>query len=564
MTDDEHLTALSSTELEQATDQDLIVHVRAGSTAAYEQLFLRHRTIAVRYARRIAGPERAEDLVAEAFTKILDLLQRGKGPEVSFRAYLLTTVRTSHLNAIRLRNREDLVPDHEPIGRMMPVIEDPDARFEQDAICRAYYQLPERWQAALWLTAVEGYSNGEVGERLGIRPNAVASLAFRARGGLRQAYLSEHLRETDDPACRRIVEQLPNHLRGTLSPRRQSLVDEHLAGCRSCTTAALEIAHVDNELGALLAPLLVIGLALASTTVVVPAKTTGLALVGTLATKAGAGALAKTKAATAAAPGVAGSKIAVAVSVTAVGLAVGSQVIHPHPVVPDAPDVTITAPRRLEIVAEPVPTATAFSAPRAPAKTLAAIPWPRLAASGPATPAPAPRTTPYAAPPAAPPAARPDPTTAAPSPSPPAEPTTPTSPTPSPSVPVATRTMAIGTVTNQSYTRHGVRRQQVTVPVDNPVEGATMVVSTDRSIETPTASTDGTGWICGTPQMNWADGLLFATSQIRCQYFANGDGGPLVFDHTVSQGSWLTLNLLPPAGPVSPPGGGLVELLLRP
>ncbi len=249
-------------DLAAATDPELISLVRAGDARAYDELFVRHRDIAVRYAGRIADPGRAEDLCAEAFAKIFDLLQRGLGPDVAFRAYLLTTVRTSHLNTIRARSREELVPDHEAIARQVPVVDDPDNRFDQAAIHDAFAQLPRRWRAALWLTTVEGLSNEEAGEHLGIKPNAVASLAFRARAGLRQAYLSRHLLERRDPRCRRVVELLPSHVRGTLTPLRRKGVDEHLAGCSRCTAAALELNETNARLRALFVPLVATGFTL--------------------------------------------------------------------------------------------------------------------------------------------------------------------------------------------------------------------------------------------------------------------------------------------------------------
>jgi len=47
-----------------------------------------------------------EDLVSEAFVKVLQVLQRGGGPDVAFRAYLLTAVR-------RLRvDRQTVVEKH--------------------------------------------------------------------------------------------------------------------------------------------------------------------------------------------------------------------------------------------------------------------------------------------------------------------------------------------------------------------------------------------------------------------------------------------------------------------
>ncbi len=237
-------------QLDDLTDSDLIALVRTGEAAAYEELFLRHRDVAVRYARRIAPADRAEDLCAEAFTKLLDMLQRGKGPNNAFRAYLLTTVRTTHLNAVRASRREDLVPDHEPIARMVPVIEDPDLRFDQRAAFRALAQLPERWQAALWMTAVEDLPIEEIGRRLGINASAVSSLAVRARAGLRRAYLAEHLLEPSEPECRRVVELLPGYLRRSLTTRRHEQAAAHLRDCQRCTTAAAEIADVEPSLGA--------------------------------------------------------------------------------------------------------------------------------------------------------------------------------------------------------------------------------------------------------------------------------------------------------------------------
>ena len=69
-----------------------------------------------------------------------------------------------------------------------------DGDFEGEA-GRALRSLSPRWQAVLWLTEIEGRSSVEVGELLGLSPNAAAALTGRAREGLRRAYL----REVGDP-----------------------------------------------------------------------------------------------------------------------------------------------------------------------------------------------------------------------------------------------------------------------------------------------------------------------------------------------------------------------------
>ena len=44
------------------------------------------------------------------------------------------------------------------------------------------------WRLVLWLVDVERYSPSELGSRLSMTPNAVSSLAARARKALRDAY----------------------------------------------------------------------------------------------------------------------------------------------------------------------------------------------------------------------------------------------------------------------------------------------------------------------------------------------------------------------------------------
>ena len=77
-----------------ASDPILIAAVREGDYPAFGVLFSRHagaaRTVARQY---ISDASDVEDVVSEAFAKVLEVLQRGGGPDVAFRAYLFTVVR---------------------------------------------------------------------------------------------------------------------------------------------------------------------------------------------------------------------------------------------------------------------------------------------------------------------------------------------------------------------------------------------------------------------------------------------------------------------------------------
>ena len=146
----------------------------------------------------------------------------------------------------------------------------------------------------LWHTQVEGETPAQVGALLGMAPGAVSSLAFRAREGLREAYLQAHLAETAAEQCRTTVERLGAWTRGGLSKREKAQVDAHLETCDRCRALAAELEEVNHGLRGLLAPLLLGGAAagyLATLGPVAPLAAPGTLIAGAGSTgAAGAGA----------------------------------------------------------------------------------------------------------------------------------------------------------------------------------------------------------------------------------------------------------------------------------
>ena len=62
------------------SDAELVASVRAGDEHAYGVLYRRHHRAALRFARALAGRSGdAEDLVADAFTRVLAALTRATG-----------------------------------------------------------------------------------------------------------------------------------------------------------------------------------------------------------------------------------------------------------------------------------------------------------------------------------------------------------------------------------------------------------------------------------------------------------------------------------------------------
>lgn len=240
--------------IEGPGDAELIAAVRGGDTEAYGLLFERHVESARRLARQLVRGSDADDLVSEAFAKVLTVLQRGDGPDLAFRAYLLTAVRRLHIDKVRGAARLHTTDDLTPFDPGVPFHDTVTEGFENAAAARAFASLPERWQMVLWHTSVEGQKPAEVGVLLGMSANSVAALAYRAREGLRQAYLTMHVSEREDDTCEWVHQNLGGYLRGGISRRDAAKVEDHLEECRPCLAIYLELTEVNSHLAAWLAP----------------------------------------------------------------------------------------------------------------------------------------------------------------------------------------------------------------------------------------------------------------------------------------------------------------------
>ena len=239
------------------SDAELILATRAGDGDAYGELYVRHLQSARAAARALTRSKAdADDIVAEAFSRVLGVLQRGGGPDISFRPYLLTTIRNSFYERSRKVRLDD--PTDEPDDTVNLALLDMSASEDDRAlVASAFASLPERWQLVLWHTEVEGRSAAEVAPLLGIAANAVAALAYRAREGLREAYLQSHLLQPMADACQSCVSNLGAYVRDSLPARDRRRVDEHLETCASCPPLLAEISDANTRLRAVLIPLIV-------------------------------------------------------------------------------------------------------------------------------------------------------------------------------------------------------------------------------------------------------------------------------------------------------------------
>ena len=242
----------------ERTDLELLQAFRAGDVGVFSVLYERHRPAAMRFARGLAANEfAANDAVSDAFLRVYSALTKGDGPVDGFRAYLYTAIRSAVVDDIRRTSRMSYTDDLEPYEDSTEPVDVAEVQEDREFIFRAFAGLTDQWKQVLWLTSVEGRRHNEVANMLGLKANAVAALALRAREGLRQNYLTAHLSTTETrDECRRTVKHLAALVRARISPREKAHAEDHLRGCRRCRVAAIMLTDLNRVMPAIAIPAL--------------------------------------------------------------------------------------------------------------------------------------------------------------------------------------------------------------------------------------------------------------------------------------------------------------------
>ncbi len=243
-----------------ASDAELVLRTRSGDAEAFGELWSRHYRSGVTVARSVTARIDPDDLVQEAYARIFQAIRRGGGPNGSFRAYLFTSIRNTAAGWGRA-NRESPIDELDALPDPDTTEQATDDALDRSLTAQAFRSLPSRWQEVLWYTEIEQMKPREVAPLLGMSVGAVTQLAFRAREGLREAWIQAHLNSApEDSACHRSIESLGAYARGNLSRRDQAKLEAHLEDCPRCMIVAAEAKDVSSRLALVLLPL-VLGVA---------------------------------------------------------------------------------------------------------------------------------------------------------------------------------------------------------------------------------------------------------------------------------------------------------------
>jgi RNA polymerase sigma factor (sigma-70 family) len=242
------------------SDTELIESARSGDTSAFAELWRRHYRSAARVARQFTSID-ADDLVSEAYARIFQRVLAGGGPTGAFRPYLYTTIRNlaSSWGAASRDVQVDVIEEFE--DERIP--DDPAAwALDRTLTAKAFRSLPDRWQTVLWYTEVEGMDPHEVAPFMGLTANGVAALSYRAREGLRTAWLQAHISNAGTSTdCQWTMSRLGDRARNSLTAREKERVELHLLDCTKCAVISEEVDEVGSHLALVMVPLLLGGVA---------------------------------------------------------------------------------------------------------------------------------------------------------------------------------------------------------------------------------------------------------------------------------------------------------------
>jgi len=192
-------------------DDDLLDALRSGDPRAAERLVSRYGERAYRLARRITGNgQDAEEVVQDAFWSVVRKIDTFRG-DSAFGSWLYRIVANAAYQKLRSPHSrrhdlslEEVLPWFDEYGRhAAPVADwspravDPAMQTElRTALSAAIDELPASYRAVLVLRDVEGRSNQEIAEALGLGIAVVKTRAHRARLFLRKR-LGESMTTTE-------------------------------------------------------------------------------------------------------------------------------------------------------------------------------------------------------------------------------------------------------------------------------------------------------------------------------------------------------------------------------
>jgi RNA polymerase sigma-70 factor (ECF subfamily) len=167
------------TSTQPAVDADVVL-AAGGDTLAFERVYARHVARVHGLARRMAGPEAADELTQDIFVRAWQKLGTFRG-DASFATWLhrlAVNVIVERFRSLGTQRGRFVGDSEDTLQRMASKRGSGDFRMDFDA---ALQRLPGAAREVFVLHDVEGYKHHEIGTLLGISPGTSKSQLHRAR-----------------------------------------------------------------------------------------------------------------------------------------------------------------------------------------------------------------------------------------------------------------------------------------------------------------------------------------------------------------------------------------------
>ncbi len=188
----------------ELSDEQLVTAHLEGRPSAFNELFNRYRERLIHFiARKTGDPDRAQDLVQEAFIRVTRHLHRFDTSK-KFSTWVYTIASNLSKNELRNRSRSPLVlfqkltnnweDDHRPLQFEDSTMKPDDLyrkRYLERIVEDTVKELPEHHRLVFRLRELEGKSYEEIAEITGVNLGTVKSRLHRARNSFAQRI--EHL-----------------------------------------------------------------------------------------------------------------------------------------------------------------------------------------------------------------------------------------------------------------------------------------------------------------------------------------------------------------------------------
>jgi RNA polymerase sigma-70 factor (ECF subfamily) len=178
-----------------ADERSLLERARAFDRAALAEVYDAFSPAIYRYAMRpLNDAAMAEDCVTDTFSRLLDTLHAGGGPEHFLEAYLFRTAHNWITDYFRSGHRTNLSLDEmgDARGQDIPAEDETPlsviaGQMDADRVRAAIVRLTDEQRQVIVLKFYEGLSNEEVASAVNKPVSAVKALQHRALAALRRA-----------------------------------------------------------------------------------------------------------------------------------------------------------------------------------------------------------------------------------------------------------------------------------------------------------------------------------------------------------------------------------------